>query len=132
MKNLSRSAVLLATVFLLGTPHAQASEFSDEQICKATIAFLMVQKTSIMKAESSGNEVIVTYKRPSDGEKFVNKCQIDRSTKKIIWAAKFDTGWGRWRDSRLDPVISYDFRDGKLIIDEDGHSKAFSSVDFKR
>lgn len=120
---------ILSSILLTGPASAEMNSFSDEQICKATIAFLMVQKPAIMSTKASGDEVIVTYKRPSDGDIFINKCKIDRSKKLIVWAAKFDTEWGRWRNHPLDPVISYSINEEKITIDEDGFSKTYMLKD---
>lgn len=90
----------------------------------------MVQKPSIMTAHQEGNTIVVSYNRPSDRQRFVNRCRIDESTNKVVWAAKFDDGWGRWRDGRLDPTITYRINNDAITVDEDGYSKTFKHGDF--
>lgn len=132
MKNLKYPlTIIYGSIFFTGAVSAQTQTFSDEVICKAAIAHIMNQKTSIIKVSTSGKEVILKYKRPVDGKDFEYKCVVKKSEKRIIWAAKFDYGWGRWRDSPYDSVISYEIKNKNLIIDEEGHTKTFKASELE-
>lgn len=131
MKRIKHPLITILTSILLTSPaSAEKSPFSDEQICKATISLLMMQKPSIMSAETSGDEVTVTYEAPTDGAIYINKCKIDKSNKTIVWAAKWRGEWGAWTDSIYDPVISYSIKRKKLTVSKGSRSKVYTLKDF--
>ena len=128
MKNLKSSLTIVVSSFVLVTmAEARSVAFSDEAICKATMSLVMNQKPTIIKARNVGNEVVVSYKRANDGKTFEYKCLIKQSENKVIWAAKLDNAWGRWRDGQYDAVITYKVENMNLIVDEAGHSKKFKA-----
>lgn len=128
MKNIKYKLAIVFGLFLFeGVASAQAVTFSDASICKATMSLVMNQKSSIIKARNAGKEVVVSYIRPNDGKVFEYKCLIKKSENKVFWAAKLDSGWGRWRDGQYDAVITYKIENNNLIVDEDGHSKKFKA-----
>lgn len=123
----SQIIVGAASILIWGAPSAREAAFGNEAICKAAISLVMNQKPAIVKASSQGNEVLLSYKRPADGKRFEYKCLVKEFEKRVVWAAKLDNGWGRWRDGQYDSVISYRAENGNLIVDEDGHSKKFKA-----
>ena len=121
---------LLAATGLAGI--AQAGEFSNAEICKATISVEMGRPTKTMKAKSSGGDPEISYKRP-DGDSFRYRCQV--SDDSVVWSTFLnDTrSWGRWRNrySEGDAMTTYSVADGKLTIRNDqSGDKVFKKTDF--
>lgn len=121
---------LLAAMGLAGP--AQAGEFSNAEICKATISVEMGRPTKTMKTKSSGGDPEISYKRP-DGDSFRYRCQV--SDESVVWSTFLtDTrSWGRWRNrySEGDAITTYSVANGQLTIRNDqSGDKTFTKLDF--
>lgn len=94
--------------------------FTKSDVAKYTIASIMGQSPSIIKTRKDGENYIVFYSRPSDGQKFSYKIKFENENK-VIWG----NSDGRWRDSSYDEKITYAEDNGKLTVIqtfEDGSS----------
>lgn len=94
------------------------STFDNYELCKAAISSVMgrpVNSMISMRSKSDSPEIFYTKE---DGAKHRYNCKFEGN--KIIWRAYFDdpvqVGWGRWRDSDLDPVIMYTINGDELKI----------------
>lgn len=90
------------------------------RVCKATVAILMGQSPSIMKAENAEAGLArVSYNRPSDNKKWTNECRVDGDL--VIWRAVdafgSGTGAGRWRTDPEDEKIRYKIDGKKVTVD---------------
>lgn len=84
---------------------------SQSRICKAAIAAIMERDPGIINIDSeSGGVTVLSYRRPSDGTHWSNRCKV--SGQSVIWASKD----GRWRDHPLDEKISYELEGETLLI----------------
>jgi hypothetical protein len=87
--------------------------FTDQQICKATIAKLMGKKPSIIKIDkTSGNVIYLSYIRPFDGSHWAYRCKLEGST--AIWASDV----GRWRTGIYDSTLTFSANKNNLKITE--------------
>lgn len=84
--------------------------FSYEDVARYTIASVMGQPSSIIKATKKNDYYYVFYIRKSDSQKFDYKVKFIGN--RIIWAS-LD---GRWRDSEYDEKISFTEKENKLNI----------------
>ncbi len=84
--------------------------FSYEDVARYTIASVMGQSSSIIKATKKNDYYYVFYIRKSDSQKFDYKVKFIGN--RIIWAS-LD---GRWRDSEYDEKISFTEKENKLNI----------------
>jgi hypothetical protein len=76
--------------------------FSQSQVCRATIAAIMGRDPRIIKVtKEEAGVVYVSYVRPGDGTVWNQRCRFEGA--RVIWA----TETGRWRDHPLNEVISY-------------------------
>lgn len=92
-------------------------EASDKlKICKAAISTLMSQPVSIIGGAARYEFSDVSYIRKVDGQKFEYSCDVKDG--KVVWAAKIDGRWGRWRNSEEDSVINYAIIGDRLKISE--------------
>lgn len=83
-----------------------AKTYSAVQICSAAMAAIMGRQLDIMKAAQGSNGIVgVSYVRSQDNKTFEYGCKVEGD--KVIWRAKLDGNWGRWRDSTADAVIKY-------------------------
>lgn len=83
-----------------------AKTYNAVQICSAAIAAIMGRPLDIMKARQGKDGIInVSYVRPQDSKTFEYGCKV--AGDKVIWRAKLDGQWGRWRDSAADAVVKY-------------------------
>jgi len=98
------------------------SGFKQEDICRATISFLMSQPVNSIEATSVGDKVQLQYIRSSDQSVWQQKCYVRGS--EVVWGAKD----GRWRNSEFDPKISAEITgNGSLRVIEvysDGSSRS--------
>jgi hypothetical protein len=94
--------------------------FTEQQICKATIAKLMGKKPSIIKIDkTSGNVIYLSYIRPFDGSHWAYRCKLEGTT--AIWASDV----GRWRTGQFDPKFTFSENEKNLkisVIYSDGSS----------
>lgn len=85
-------------------------DFTEFDIAEFTMASIMYQPTKIMTTKKDGENIIVSYIRPSDSQKFSYRIKIEGH--RIIWA----TIDGRWRDSSEDEYITFEEEKKKIII----------------
>ena len=83
---------------------------TNEQIAKAAISALFYQPVNIMTVKTNGDIVLVSYKRPDDGQKFEYKIQVTNNS--INWG----NADGRWRNSNFDEKLSYTINGQEIVI----------------
>jgi hypothetical protein len=114
MKHLACALVSIATIVL--TPEskaAQAANFDQQQICRATIGAVMGRDPKIIKVSSVDSGIVhVSYSRPDDGTLWEQRCRFEGQ--KVIWATKA----GRWRELPVDEVITYSVTGASLTISQ--------------
>lgn len=86
--------------------------FSYEDVARYTIASVMGQPSSIIKAFKKDELYYVSYVIKSDSQKFDYKVKINGN--QIVWAG-IEKGQ-RWRDSEYDEKISFAEKENKLNI----------------
>jgi hypothetical protein len=90
---------------------AQAPNFDQQQICRATIGAVMGRDPKIIKVSSVDSGIIhLSYLRPDDGTFWEQRCRIEGQ--KVIWATKS----GRWREDPMDEVITYTATGATLTV----------------
>ncbi len=95
---------LLTVAMLCEVPAASDSEspFTREMICRAAIATIFARDVSTIAVDRVVENVVwLSYVRPSDGSRWVNRCRLDGS--RVIWASET----GRWRNLKEDSVITF-------------------------
>jgi hypothetical protein len=131
MKQMKLTVIALAASLCISTEAALAAEFSDAELCKATISVEMGRKTKSMKTIAAEPPEI-SYKRP-DGDSFKYRCKIEGD--RVVWRTFLaDTQeWGRWRENYEggDAMTTYSVDAGKLNITNDqAHPATFKKSDF--
>lgn len=127
MNKLTKNILITAIALYSGLLYAGKGEFTNEQICKATIATVMSKDPSIINIDKvSGKVISLSYIRNADSSKWAYRCKTEGS--KAIWAS--DTG--RWRTHALDSKITFSANGNTLKVTEkynDGSAtkKSFSS-----
>jgi hypothetical protein len=105
-------------VFAALSTSAYAADFSQVDVCKATIAIEMGRDNAVMKTEESEGNPVVSYVRSDDLQKFTYRCKFIGN--QVIWSAYFnDEGqWGRWRDDSAfdDAKTTFEVRGSELIL----------------
>jgi hypothetical protein len=87
------------------------ANFTDQQICKATIAKLMGKNPSIININKiSGNVIYLSYIRPFDGSHWAYRCKLEGTT--AIWASDV----GRWRTGQYDSTFNFSVNKNNLKI----------------
>ncbi|MDD1781401.1 hypothetical protein LRP49_09340 [Enterovibrio sp. ZSDZ35] len=115
MKSLT---VILAPFALFGC--SEYGDFTQEQICKASLAAIKGKSPSIMsidktvvEPETELNIFHISYKRPDDGKKWYYRCKVDKT--RAIWSQGQE---GRWRDQAQDPTIRFAIEGDEIKIHE--------------
>lgn len=104
---------LAVLVTALGFNPALASNFDQQQICRATIGAVMGRDPKTIKVSKVDSGIIhVSYSRSDDGTIWEQRCRIDGQ--KIVWA----TNSGRWREHPLDEVITHAVSGTSLTISQ--------------
>jgi hypothetical protein len=107
------SSLLILSIALFSCGGSGKGEFSDQQICKATIGKVMGKNPSIIKIDKiSGNVTHLSYIRQDDGKHWAYRCKLEGST--VIWASDN----GRWRTGQYDSNISFTTNKQNLNISE--------------
>jgi hypothetical protein len=123
---LKSSSALILSIVLFGCGDSGKGEFSEQQICKATISKVMGKNPAIVKIDKiSGNVINLSYIRQNDGKHWAYRCKLEGST--VIWAS--DTG--RWRTGKYDSNITFSTNKKNLNISEkysdgSGDDKSYS------
>ncbi|MGB0833295.1 MAG: hypothetical protein ACPGR2_02120 [Psychrobium sp.] len=87
--------------------------FTDQQICIATIAKIMGKNPEIIKIDSIQDNVThLSYIRASDRKHWAYRCKINGDN--AIWAASK----GRWRTHEDDSRITFAISESKIKISE--------------
>ncbi|WP_251876194.1 hypothetical protein [Grimontia kaedaensis] len=117
------SLVKVSVASLTMTLVAGCSEYGDftqEQICRASLAAIKGKSPSIMmvdkkvvEPETEKDVFHISYKRPDDGKKWHYRCKIDKT--RAVWAQGKD---GRWRDQAQDPTIRFKIEGEDILINE--------------
>lgn len=119
--------------FFAGNAFSQ-STFDNYELCKAAISSVMGRPVDSMISMRSKSESPEIFYTKEDGAKYRYNCKFEGN--KIIWRAYFDdpvqVGWGRWRDSELDPVIMYTVNGDELKILDSfyGTTESFQKENF--
>jgi len=112
-KMLKITSVIFLSISLFSCGDSGEGEFSDQQICKATVAKVMGKAPSIIKIDKvSGNVTHLSYIRQNDGSHWALRCKLEGST--AIWA----TGTDRWRTGQYDSKITFSVNKQTLNISE--------------
>ncbi|MCD8561167.1 MAG: sel1 repeat family protein [Shewanella xiamenensis] len=92
---------------------SEKGNFSDQQICIATVAATMGRDPSIIKIDSiQGDITYLSYFRSDDGKHWKYKCKLDGE--RAMWA----TDTGRWRTGQYDSKITFYVNGNELSISE--------------
>ena len=89
-------------------PKVLLKKFTEADVAKFVMASVMSQPTKIISVKKDGDIYIVSYTRPSDGQRFVYKVKIEGFG--AVWG-NID---GRWRDGAEDELIVF-VEDGKKL-----------------
>lgn len=108
----------MVSAFLSGC--GEHGDFTQEQICRASIAaikgksptILTVDKTEV-EAETEAAVFYLSYQRPDDGNRWHFRCKIDK--KRAVWAQGKE---GRWRDQAEDPTVYFAIDGDEINIRE--------------
>jgi len=101
--------------------------FSQEQICKATIAKIMGRAPKSMKvSKNEGGVVYLYYIRQNDKSKWTYRCKLE-GNQSVVWA----TETGRWRTDPREEQFSYRISGGSLEIVEKNPDGSSSKETFK-
>jgi len=76
----------------------------------------MGRDVKVMKSTQKGEETFVNYIRAADGKRFDYKCTFPPSSDRVIWAAKIEGKWGRWRDTPDDEQVTYEIIGNTLSV----------------
>lgn len=104
------SALLAGVNAMPDVKPVRLRRFTESDVARFTIAAIMNQPPEIISARKSGGEYIVSYDRPSDGQRFTYKVKLDGPL--AIWG-NID---GRWRDTPDDEQIIYSEIGNRLKI----------------
>jgi hypothetical protein len=99
-------------------------------LCRSAIAVVMGQKLEIIQSSGRKDGLIeVSYERPSDGKLWQYACKIDGN--RVLWASLSPDGsTGRWRDGSMDPTITFQVTDDKVIMTEKYFDGSSTSKEF--
>lgn len=110
------------TVFglaLLITACNKYGDFTEEHICRATLASIKGKSPSIMNVDKTTTEqnsklnvYHFSFKRPDDGKKWNFRCKVNRNR------AILAIGDGRWRDQAHDPTVWFTINGDEIVINE--------------
>ncbi|MCP4957435.1 MAG: hypothetical protein GY919_17865 [Photobacterium aquimaris] len=123
---------LLITAMLSGcdSKNTEQMEFSNENICRATIATTLHKKLSSIEVDKKVRDITYLYYiRKNDGSRWEYKCKVLK--KDILWGMAD----GRWRDGKYDDPMSFTISNGKLNIaktyyDNSILENSYSKMDF--
>ncbi|MBK0032727.1 hypothetical protein IBT47_10585 [Erwinia sp. S43] len=130
-----KHSVLLSAVLSLSSFSALAADFSEAEVCKATIAFEFGKNPGIIDAASGDGYISLQYIRPDDETLWKYHCRV-QSGNKILWrtagSASEPNYIGRWRNDPMDPTITYSVSgDGLTITDSEMGDKSFKRSELK-
>jgi len=112
-QKLLNGVVIIATLLLSACGGSDKGNFSDQQICIATVAATMGRDPSIINIDSiQGDDTYLSYFRRDDGKHWKYKCKLEGN--RAIWAA--DTG--RWRTDQYDSKLTFSINGNELSISE--------------
>lgn len=121
------SFVAIAASHPLTVSAAESANFSQSQICRATIGALMGRDPKIIKVDKvDAGVVYVRYIRPTDGTTWNQRCRFNGT--RVIWA----TETGRWRVDPADEVINYAATQTTLSIEQKFSDGSSSSKTYTR
>ncbi|KXF79905.1 hypothetical protein [Enterovibrio coralii] len=99
---------------------SEYGDFTQEQICRASVAAIKGKSPSIMivdkrvvEAETELDIFHISYKRPDDGKKWHYRCKVDKT--RAVWSQGKD---GRWRDQAQDPTVRFEIEGDEIKINE--------------
>jgi hypothetical protein len=108
-----KGTLILIAFGLFACGGADKGSFTEQQICKATIAATMGRNPSIVKISSvQGNVTYLSYVRKSDNTQWKVRCKLEGN--RVIWAADN----GRWRTGQYDSKIIFSVNGSELKISE--------------
>lgn len=105
-------SILIVTILSgCNSETAKKMEFSNENICRATIATTLHKNLSSIDLDKQVGGITYLYHiRNSDGSRWEYKCKISKNN--ILWGMAD----GRWRDGKYDEPMSFTISNGKLNI----------------
>ncbi len=113
------AVVGLSILAILMAGCSKYGDFTEEQICRATLAAIKGKRPSVIAVDKvlSDKETkldlfYLSYQRPDDGQKWYFRCKVDRT--RVVWAQ----GDGRWRDQAQDPTVRFSIKGDELEINE--------------
>lgn len=113
IKNVKLGLLVSGLISLTGCGGVDKGSFTDQQICKATIAATMGRNASIIKIDSiKSNVIYLSYNRQDDGKNWAYRCKLD-GNKAILASAT-----GRWRTDEYDSKISFSVSGNEINISE--------------
>lgn len=106
------SVSMLTVLFAYSTANGDSGnkEFNDTDICKSAIGAIFHKDPSIINSKKEGGLYKISYTRKVDNSSWVYKCKIDND--QVNWG-NYD---GRWRNHKLDSVVTYTVNNGVLTI----------------
>jgi len=112
-RNLVKASFVMAALTLSVCSAQDKGDFTDQQICIATVAATMRRDPSIIKIDSiDGNITYLSYFRQDDGKHWKYRCKLEGN--RAIWA----TNTGRWRTDQYDSKITFLVNGNELSISE--------------
>lgn len=106
------SVSILAVLFTCSTANGDSEKkgFNDADICKSAIGTMFYKDPSIINSKKEGGVYKISYVRKADNSSWVYKCKIDNG--QVNWGSYN----GRWRNHKLDSVVTYTVNNGVLTI----------------
>lgn len=125
-----KHSIALSAALSLLSFSALAADFSETEVCKATVALEFGKNPSIISASEEGGYIALQYVRPDDETLWKYHCKI-QSGNKILWrtagSASEPDYIGRWRNDPMDPTITYSVSGDVLTItDSEIGEKSFN------
>jgi len=113
-RKIVKSGLLISVLIALsGCGGVDKGDFTDQQICIATVAKVMGRNPSIIKIDSiQGDVTYLSYYRQDDGTGWAYRCKLEGN--KAIWASDI----GRWRTDQYDSKITFSVSGSRVSISE--------------
>lgn len=125
---LTSLTIVAAVVTAIGIRVAASDAgWSDDRVCRAGIAAVLMDSPRKVAATSSRRSVIyLAYTRESDKTVWRFKCLVDGD--RILWGSVFAGSEGRWRTETGDGRVHFEISDDTIIIRQT-HPDGSQSVD---
>ncbi|KFZ37891.1 hypothetical protein HR45_08590 [Shewanella mangrovi] len=109
---------VLFTMLLAGCGDSVKGQFTDAEICRASVATALNKAPKLFNVEDvNGKVVYLTHYENDDWQRDIYRCKLEGT--KVLWA----TEKGPWKNTPADNTLTFAANDDKLTImntDADG------------